>query len=157
MAEYFSLADVETSLDRDVLLGLLDNDHDGAVDADLFAELRTEAQAEIDGYISRLENLTEIQARMPSTLKRLAVDVFCQFAFLRKPGLCLEKGETPVEGRYKRALTKLREIRDGDFRLDPAPTAPPPVNTSGGVYYGTSDATPYGVGGGIFKGGFGDF
>ena len=154
---YCDTTDLERAITAGMVLRLLDDDNDGTVDAAVATDLIADVDAEIDGYVGRSYNLTTLKADVPPTLRRLATDLFAQFAYQRRPELLNDRGETPWEGRYRRALAKLKELRDGLWRLDIDGDPADPANTDGGVYQGPSDTYPDGVGCGIFSSGFGDF
>lgn len=156
---YFDQSDLEMAVGAELVLRLLDDNRDGVVDAGALNQLVEDATAEINGYISHsYPDLARFEANPPRQVRRLSTDVGVQLAYLRRPEFLNERGETPWEGRYKRALEKLREVRDGRFRLDDDGTPDAPTNASSlGVSFGPDDDHPGGVGGGVFSGGFGDF
>ena len=154
---YCSLTDIERAIGTALALRLLDDDADGVVDASVVADLLDDVDAEINGYIGRNYDLTALAAAVPPTVRRIATDLAIQAAYLRRPELLLERGETPWERRHGAALGKLKELRDGRWRLDIDGAPADPANVDGGAYYGPSDAAPDGVGCGIFSSGFGDF
>lgn len=154
---YCSLTDAERVLSVPLVLRLLDDDNDGTADAAVVADMLDDVDAEINGYIGRNYDLTVLAADVPPTIRRIATDLFCQAAYLRRPEFLSERGETPWETRYKAAVGKLKELRDGKWRLDIDGDPAVPANVDGGVYNGVSDTYPTGIGSGTFRYGFGDF
>lgn len=154
---YFTQTDLENAVGADIVLRLLDDDNDGTADATVLAALQADADAEVNGYLTRLYTVSAVQASPPATVRRIAVDVAIQLAYLRRPSFLNERGETPWEARYKRAVEKLRELAAGKFRLDidDAPERPANVK-SAGAYTGTHD-NETAIGQGVFKDGFGAF
>ena len=153
---YFTQTDLDRAIGEALVLRLLDDDNDGTVDAGTLADLVADADGEINGYICRLYTYATIAASPPAPLRRLAVDVAIQLAYLRRPEFLNDKGETPWEGRYRRAVAKLAEIRDGKFRLDVDGEPERPANVGADLFTGT-DQYPDGIGTGVWSSGFGDF
>ena len=154
---YCALTDIERAIGAALTLRLLDDDNDGTADSSVVADMLVDVDAEIDGYVGRNYNLTTLKAAVPATVRRVAVDLFIRAAYLRRPEMLNERGETPWEASYKTAVGKLKDLRDGKWRLDIDGVPENPANVDGGVYYGPTDAAPAGVGCGIFGSGFGDF
>lgn len=154
---YCTLSDIERAVTTAMALRLLDDDHDGVADASAVEALLADVDGEIDGYAGRNYDLTTLKANPPAPLRRVAADVAVQFAYQRRPEFFSERGETPWEARYKRALRKLEDLRDGRWRLDVDGAPADPAQVDGGVYYGPSDTYPDGVGCGVFGSGFHDF
>jgi phage gp36-like protein len=147
--------DLINAVGEDMVLRLLDDDNDGSCDGSALTSVLEDAEAEVMGYATRLYSVSSLTTNPPSTLRRLAVDVAVHLAYLRKPEFFNDRGETPWEARYKRALQKLREIRDGDFRLDIDDAPEKPANVrAGGVRSGTQANDP--VGEGFVKAGWGN-
>lgn len=154
---YCNTTDLERAITAAMVLRLLDDDNDGTVDSAVATDLIADVDAEIDGYVGRNYNLTILKVDVPPTLRRLATDLLAQFAYQRRPEFLNDRGETPWEGRYRRALAKLKELRDGLWRLDIDADPADPANVDGAVYQGTSDTYPDGIGCGVWSEGFGDF
>lgn len=155
---YFVQADLTYTIGADLVLRLLDDDNDGTVDAATLAALQDRVRDEFRGYLSRLYDLSELEADPPGSVKMLACELAVEFAYRRRPELANERGETPWTARYKDALRRLAELRDGKWRLDIDGENPAaPANVGGGVYQGITDDYPDGIGGGIFSTGWGDF
>lgn len=153
---YLTQTDLVRAIGADLVLRLLDDDNDGTADTSTVSDLIADADAEVNGYVGRVYSPTALAADPPATLRRIAVDVAVQLAYLRRPELLNDKGETPWEARYRRALKKLEEIRKGDFRLDVGADPAVPANVRGAGLYtstGAADLTD----GGFVKDGSGDF
>lgn len=153
---YLTQTDLNRAIGADLVLRLFDDDNDGTADASTLADVIADADAEVNGYIGRVYSPATLAADPPATLRRLAVDVAVQLAYLRRPESLNDKGETPWEARYRRALAKLDEIRAGKFRLDVDADPARPANVRGAGLYsstGAVDATDLG----FIKDGSGDF
>jgi phage gp36-like protein len=147
--------DLVNAIGRDMVLRLFDDDNDGTSDGGPLSSVLEDAEAECMGYATRNYSVVQLRDNPPATLRRLAVDVAIHLAYLRKPEFLNDKGETPWEQRYKRALEKLREIAKGAFRLDLDDQPEKPANVRGaGVRTGTF-GNSVAVGEGFIKGGTG--
>jgi phage gp36-like protein len=154
---YTSLQDIERAITAAMALRLLDDDHDGIADASVVADLLADVDAEIDGFLGRVYNLALLKAAVPPTVRRIATDLAVQAAYLRRPELLMERGETPWERRYGLSMGRLKDLRDGKIRIDIDGAPEVPANVEGGVYYGPDDEHPDGIGCGFLARGFGDF
>lgn len=153
---YFDETDLTRAIGAAMVLRLLDDDNDGSVDASTLADLIEDADAEVNGYVSPMFSVATLTANPPSAIRRLAVDVAVQLAYLRRTEFLNERGETPWQPRYDRAVKRLREISTGAFRLDVNGTPATPSNVRGaGLYTSTGPADPTDEG--FVKGGTGDF
>jgi|688.fasta_scaffold142901_2 phage gp36-like protein len=153
---YFSQTDLERAIGVSLVLRLLDDDNDGVVDASALGDLIEDADAEVNGYVSALFSVDTLAANPPPAIRRLAVDVGVQLAYLRRPEFIDERGQTPWQGRYDRAVKRLREVSKGEFRLDVNGTPAQPANVRGAGLYtseGRADLSDQG----FVKGGSGDF
>lgn len=153
---YFDESDLNRAVGAALVLRCLDDDNDGVADSTTLAALVADADAEINGYLSRVYAVATLAASPPPALRRIAVDVGVQLMYLRRPEFVNERGETPWQARYDRALKRLREIASGAFRLDVDGTPAVPGNVRGAGLYtstGPADLTDEG----FVKGGTGDF
>lgn len=153
---YFTEDDLNRAVGAALVLRCLDDDNDGTVDAATLAALVADADAEVNGYVTRVYSATTLAASPPPALRRLAVDVGVQLMYLRRPEFIGERGDTPWQGRYDRALKRLAEIAAGKFRLDVDGTPAVPGNVRGAGLYtstGAADLTDEG----FVKDGTGDF
>lgn len=157
MASYITQADLENAVGADIVLRLLDDNNDGVADATALAFVIDSAESEAEGYIGRVYSVATMRASPPATVRRIVVDLAIQFAYLRRPSFLNDRGETPWESRYKRAVKLLDDIGKGDFRLDIDSEPQAAGNVGCEVLQGPSDDYPDGVGEGTWGEGFGDF
>jgi len=153
---YATQTDLERAIGVAMVLRLFDDGADGTVDSSTLADALTDADTEINGYVSRVYTVATLVAAPPPMLRRLAVDIAIQLGYLRRPELLNEKGETPWHGRYTRAVAMLGKIGKGEIRLDVNGTPQTPSNVRGaGLYTPAGPADPNAEG--FAKDGTGDF
>jgi phage gp36-like protein len=154
---YFTQTDLENTVDAALVLRLLDDDNDGTVDSAPLAAVQLRVQSEMRGYLGRRYTLSTLEASPPESIRLLACELAVEFCYRRRPELANERGETPWNGRYKEAIRRLGELRDGRFRVDVDGVPETPANVQAYLDTGTDDDYPDGIGNGVFALGFGDF
>lgn len=152
---YVTSAQLQTALGTDLFLRLFDDNADGTADAAVVADTIAKAEARINGYCGGRYSISALAASPPPDLLEIATAICKQIAYLRKPEFSVE-GKTPVEGEYRDAIGRLKDVQSGKYRLDVDGTPDTPQNVGGQVVAfnendtGTESAS-------FFKNGMGDF
>jgi phage gp36-like protein len=112
---YVALTDLRGKIpDRD-LLAALDDDQDGVVDANVWAQIQGDVQTEIDGTLGQRYNVPFVDP-LPAVIK-LGAQIFAIEAVYEHRGLLNEKSKERISANKFRA--KLSAIANGEEPLTP--------------------------------------
>lgn len=156
---YFTQTDLEEAIGPQKLIELCDDDNSGAADPLVIASIIRRATGRVDAYISTkyVGPFPIAQSPTPETLREAALSFGIGMCFMRHPEYVRTYGEAERAGLFGEAKEYCAAIVANMQRVVGYTAEPDPANVGGGVYTGTSDETPDGVGTGIFKCGFGSF
>jgi phage gp36-like protein len=124
-----SLAKIRATVGREMALKLLDHDNDGEEDPELVEQVLSFADSDLRTVIGRAYTREEFE-KQGEDLENVGAQVAVQFAYLLRPELLDDDGNTPWQKRYDAAVAKLRAIASGAERID--------RDTSGRAYRGNA-------------------
>lgn len=131
---YFTSDDLEDRLSRDVVRQILDDNNDGAADANAVDRLLKDASSKVASYLRGTYDLDAVKTNTPNEVVRLALDVAEALAARRHPEHVKGKDWEKLMRAVESDLTKLR---NGVTRLDVIGTPEPAKNV--GVQFASGD------------------
>jgi hypothetical protein len=155
MALYVTEAEIKNTIGPQAFRAIFDDEGDGVINQAAVELIRKRASRRVDGCMAKLLG---VPFTMPDPPYELGCEAALEYAvgmtYLRDPVYAKRYGEKNKVDEFERAEKLCKELADNILRM---PDAPTPANVTTDVAYGTSDEHPDGVGGGIFRGGFGDY
>jgi phage gp36-like protein len=112
---YIQLTDLKGKIPTDKLIQALDDNEDGAIDNDVWAQIQSDVQVEIDGFLGQ-RYATPFIDPLPAVVKS-AARVFAIEAVYERRNLLSEKSPERVAAQNTRK--KLAAIAAGDEPLAP--------------------------------------
>ncbi len=128
---YIVQADIENRLGVEIVKDILDDDHDGTVDAAVVAQVIQDAEAYVEGFLRGIYDLDVLRAQgtdCPTEIKRLCLDVATAYLWDRHPEYVRADGAK----LRKQTREELMDLRKGVTRLNVV-AAPEPAANQGGV------------------------
>ncbi len=155
---YVTQVDMERRFGAE-LIQILFDDGSGGVDTTSLGDVRQGASDWTDSVIA-LEYTGPFpltQDPLPAMVREATLLFAIAFSYDRKPSYARVLGDGGRPDYRKLAEKVCNDIKVNLKRIVGYTAEPNPANVGGGVYIGTSDETPDGVGMGIWSGGFGDY
>ena len=152
--------ELREQLGPQVYLAIFDDENGGAANQAAVDQVCARASGRVDGHLLKVYPATVVpfMASVPLLAKEAALEFAVGLSFLRRPEYAARYGDKGKVDEFLRAEKLCSDLALNIQRLVPAPTAAPdPANVIGRVDFGTSDDFSDGIGGGIFRDGFGDF
>lgn len=155
---YVTQAEMERRFGARLIQTLFD-DAAGGVDTTSLGDVRQAASDWVDSVIAMEYTgpFPLTQDPLPAMVREATLLFAIAFSYDRNPEYARMLGDG-ARPDYRKLGEKLcDDIKKNLKRIVGYTAEPNPANVGGGVYTGTSDDTPDGVGTGIFSEGFGDF
>lgn len=141
-------------------LAIFDDENVGTASAAAVAQVCARASNRVDGHLRKIYEAAVVPflGDVPLGAKEAALEYATGLAYLRRPEYAARYGEKGKVDEFIRAEALCADLAKNLQRLAPAPdTAPDPANVLTRIDFGSNDDAFDGVGGGIFRDGFGDF
>lgn len=155
---YVERQDIIDAIGIQAFNAIFDDEGTGTVVEASVDMVRRRATRLVDGHLLKmLPNGAYPLNPVPPLAKEAALEFAVGLSYLRDKTYAKRYAEKKHVDEFVRGEKLASDLALNIQRMTPAGTAPQPTNTVGGVYQGSSDQHPDGVGGGIFRHGFGDF
>lgn len=157
---YVDAEELRAQLGPQVFLAIFDDDNVGTASEDAVAQVCARASGRVDGHLRKVyaDAVVPFQGDPPLLAKEGALEFAVGMSYLRHPEYAARYGEKGKVDEFIRAEKLCSDLALNLQRLAPGPAAAPdPANVSARVDFGSNDDAFDGVGGGIFRDGFGDF
>lgn len=155
---YTNAEELRLTIGQPAYVAIFDDDNTGIPDPLAVALIIERACARVDGYLSKVfAGPLPLPDPAPLLAREAALNFAVGMSYLRSPEYVRRYGDKGKVDEFERAEKLCKDLAENLQRIGDPPDVEDPANVGAEVLTGSSDATPDGVGTGIWSSGWGDF